>query len=390
MPANALLVPTCVAALVIFALHRRRRRLCGPSSGNSNADTTSPPTALFFGPAQEFRDHVAQHLETHWNLELACDDDKERLAQQARTATALIGGLQPANELLRQSGPNLRLMQCHFTGTDWLAASALPKQVVLCNAGCMETPIAEWVSAAMLHFVVQLPKYDLDMRTRMADAARTQSDTGFAPPFFQTPKPPFRSELSSMCVGVIGMGKIGAAIASRAAAFGCTVVGVVGRMTPQRKRPASLRWLRGPDGLVDLLKESDFVVLACPLSDATRGLIGAAQLAMMKPTAVLINIARGGVVDEAALYEALSRSVIGGAAIDVWWRLPNVAEGQTECAPCRLSDHPFHSLPNVLLSNHTSSWSEEQIQRRHRVIAGNLDAIRQGRPLRSVVQEAAQ
>merc|ERR1712061_423427 len=104
-------------------------------------------------------------------------------------------------------------------------------------------------------------------------------------------------------------------------------------------------------------EQSDFVILGCPLTETTKGLIGSTEFSMMKPTAYLINIARGPVIDEVALYDALCNNTIGGAAIDVWFKLPDVASGQRECAPYDFKRYPFHNLENLLMSPHTSGWS---------------------------------
>ena len=144
---------------------------------------------------------------------------------------------------------------------------------------------------------------------------------------------------------------------------------------------------RWPGDLPTLLKESDFVVMACPLNDTTRGLMNKETLALLKPSAYLINIARGQVVDEDALFEALKSGKLRGAAIDVWWKLPGIASGglSTSCAPYDLAKHPFHELPNVLLSPHTSGWSSAQLERRIKTVAANLDAIYRGEVPANVV-----
>ena len=433
-------------------------RPCDAASASAEfADegAADPPVALFFGPAVRFRQAIESKLTTRWEVREATGTPEEWV-KQASAATVLVGGLEPANAVLRGVGPNLRLLQCHFTGVDWLDRSALPPHVALCNAVGMETPIAEWVLSAMLQFTVSpptasrqtfhsplptsnraftplpshpftftpsaspscpclhalastpwtllrtiacvhwwqvcLPTADADMRARCKTASMEGKDAGFAPPFF-APEPPepghersaFRPEVCGKTVGIVGYGKIGSAIAARAASFGCTVVATVGRAVAPSPPPEGLAWMDGRSGLERLLAVSDFVVLACPLNEATRGLVGAAQLRCMKSTAVLINIARGGVVDEAALYQALTDRVIAGAALDVWWGWPQIGAGQRECAPYDLALHPFHTLSQVIMSNHTSGWSDEQLNRRHELIAGNLDRVARGQPLRSVV-----
>ena len=359
-----------------------------PNEARASAASSSPPLALFFGPAKQFRGPIESRLRTDWLVEDASDDPK-LLLEQARAATALVGGLAQANDLLRSSGPCLKVMQCHFTGTDWLEPSALPSGVTLCNATGMEQPIAEWALASMLQTTVRLPLVDKEMRKRCADAAESGRDAGFAPPFFRPNHPhpdaaPMRSELTGATVGIVGYGTIGHAISVRAVACGMKVAAVVGRKVPPACPPELAR-LDGRDGLERLLATSDYVVLACSLNESTKGLLGAAQLGSMKPSAMLINVARGGVVDEAALYAALTHGTIAHAALDVWWGWPDVGNGQRECAPYDLQRHPFHTLPNVHMSNHTSGWSDQQLGRRYDLIAANLDRLVRGEPLQSVV-----
>ena len=136
-----------------------------------------------------------------------------------------------------------------------------------------------------------------------------------------------------------------------------------------------------PLGELDrMLPRCDVVVIAAGLGPETRGLIDARRLALMKPTALLINIGRALIVDEEALYEALRDQRIGGAAIDVWWRYPTPAEPNA-----RPSNLPFHELPNVLMTPHCSSATDGARDRRLGAIAGNLDRYARGKPLLNVV-----
>src|SRR5581483_3081098 len=110
------------------------------------------------------------------------------------------------------------------------------------------------------------------------------------------------------------------------------------------------------------------------LSDATRGMLGARELALMKRTAVLINVARAEIVDEAALYRALADRTIAGAVLDVWYRYP------TSAAPTLPARHPFHELPNVLMTPHVSGWTEGMLEARAKVIAENVGRVARGEP----------
>src|SRR4030095_452862 len=132
------------------------------------------------------------------------------------------------------------------------------------------------------------------------------------------PPPPFVPELGGKKLGILGYGRIGP----------------------------------GGGGWGALLRGADYVAITLALTPETRGMIGARQLALMKRSAVLINVARGEVVDEDALYEALAGGTIAGAALDVWYRYP---AGPGPTLPSR---RPFHELPNVLMTPHVSGWTE--------------------------------
>jgi phosphoglycerate dehydrogenase-like enzyme len=122
------------------------------------------------------------------------------------------------------------------------------------------------------------------------------------------------------------------------------------------------------------------VLIACALAPEATGLIDASRLALMKPGAMLINVARARIVDEDALYAALKDGHLGGAALDVWWQYPTEAEPER-----RPSRRPFHELPNVLMTPHSSSSSGATADRRWSAVAGNLDRFARGEPLQNVV-----
>lgn len=126
-------------------------------------------------------------------------------------------------------------------------------------------------------------------------------------------------EIHSLTLGLIGFGRIGRTIARRAASFGMRIL-AVDQFADAADGLAEA--ILPPDRLPEMLAQADFVVIACPLTDRTRGLIGAAELAAMKPTGVLINVSRAPIADEEALYGALQRRIIGGAVLDVWYGYP--------------------------------------------------------------------
>jgi glyoxylate reductase len=160
-------------------------------------------------------------------------------------------------------------------------------------------------------------------------------------------------------LGIVGMGNIGRQVARRARGFDMTVLYYNRRRNSQAEAELGVTYVALPD----LLGRADFVTLNVPLTAETRGLIGAEQLALMKPTAILINAARGGVVDHAALLEALEQHRIGGAALDV-----------TEPEPLP-RDHPLLKLDNLLISPHLGSATQ---QTRHKMAELSIANLRAG------------
>ena len=184
-------------------------------------------------------------------------------------------------------------------------------------------------------------------------------------------------EMLGSTVGIIGLGRVGQEVARRAAAFGCHVIAA--NRTPRNRADGVQRVFRLAD-LDHMLPACDFVVLSTALGSETEGLIDARRLALMKGSAFLVNISRGAVVDEDAIYAALRDRVIGGAALDVWWQYPNAAEPER-----RPSRHPFHELPNVVMTPHCSGWTEGMVARRWAEVAGNINRFVRGEPLENVV-----
>jgi len=181
---------------------------------------------------------------------------------------------------------------------------------------------------------------------------------------------PLWPELAGKTLGILGYGRIGQAVARRALAFDMEVLGI--RRDAARPDPHRLAFLRGPAALDEVLARADYVAITLALTPDTRGLIGARELARMKATAVLINVARGEVVDEDALYDALHRGTIAGAALDVWYRYP------TGDVPTEPGHRPFHALPNVLMTPHVSGWTEGMMDARAGVIAENIHRAARG------------
>ena len=171
---------------------------------------------------------------------------------------------------------------------------------------------------------------------------------------------------------VIGLGGIGTEISRRAEAFGMRVLAIDPK---EIERPAFVFRLDKPDKLMELLPQADVVVLACPLTEQTRGLIGEAQLRAMKNSAYLINIDRGGVVQTSALVQALEKKEIAGAGLDV-----------TDPEPLP-AGHPLAKLANVVISPHVGGQAAGARERQWRLLRENVRRFVAGEPLLCVVNK---
>lgn len=314
---------------------------------------------------QEKEGALRSGLATEWWIE-SCDPagDPAAFARLALEADAIVGGPLPGPW---PAMPKLRLFQIPFAGYDFLRPELIPAGAVACNTYEHESAIAEYVLWAMLEWELGV--------SRTAARFKAGSWEGKGPA-----EGPVHGEVRGKTVGIVGYGHIGHEVARRARTFQMNVVGVGRR---PKAMPPELDWYTTVDeGLDRLLATSDYVLVACPLTEATRGLIDAGRLAQMKPSGVIINVARGAVIDEDALYEALRNRRIGGAVIDVWYRYPSAKDPSP-----RPGNRPFHQLDNIIMTPHNSGWTQEQIDRRWVFVCQNLDRLARGEALENVVFE---
>jgi phosphoglycerate dehydrogenase-like enzyme len=255
----------------------------------------------------------------------------------------------------------LKLVQVPGAGLDRIDRSALPMGTALANAYGHEAGISEYVIGAMLALTRSFCRIDASLRR---GAWESQWGVGGSPP----PWP----EMAGKTLGILGYGRIGQALARRALAFDMDVCAI--RRDVSRAGGEGLSFLGGPDALDEVLGRADYLAVTLSLNEQTRGLIGARELALMKPTARLINVARAEIIDEDALYRALADGRLAGAALDVWYRYPK-EPGAT--LPARW---PFHELDNVLMTPHVSGWTEGMLEARAKLIAENIRRTARGEP----------
>lgn len=297
--------------------------------------------------------------------EAIVDDNEAAILPRLADADVLVS--MGFTRAMAEAAPRLRLVQVPGAGLDRIDRSALPARARLANAYGHEAGIAEYIMGAMLALTRSFGSLDASLR-------RGRWDSQWA---IGVPMPPPSPELAGKTLGILGFGHIGEALARRASAFDMQVCAI--RRQAQAEAPQGVSFVAGPERLDDVLRRADYLAITLSLSDATRGLLDERRLRLMKPGAFLINVARAEIVDEAALYGALARREIAGAALDVWYRYPTTAE-PTLPATC-----PFHELDNVIMTPHVSGWTEGMLEARARVIAGNIERTARGeRPINEI------
>jgi phosphoglycerate dehydrogenase-like enzyme len=311
--------------------------------------------------AGTFAAHFAEPVQAH--LGLPCDlivDDESKIVSRLPEVDVLVT-LAFTREM-GETARRLRLVQVPGAGLDRIDRSALPRGTWLANAYGHEVGIAEYVLGAILTLTRSFARLDAALRRGTWDS---QWAIGAGPP------PPW-PELAGKTLGILGYGRIGQHVARRAQAFDMEICAI--RRDVGRSPQAGLALLGGLEILDEVLRRSDYLLIALPVTPETRGMIGAKQLRAMKPTAVLVNVSRAEIIDEVALYRALTERTIAAAALDVWYRYP------TETGPTLPARQPFHELPNVLMTPHVSGWTEGMLRTRARLIVENIHRVARGEP----------
>ncbi|RLC63970.1 MAG: D-2-hydroxyacid dehydrogenase [Chloroflexi bacterium] len=281
---------------------------------------------------------------------------REQFDAHLAEAEIIYGARPPKNVIAR--APKLKWIQTTDAGVDsFLDSDIIESSVIVTNTsgGVHAVSIAECVLEMMLMFVKKMPlcfQLKQERQWKMFNLTVLHSKT----------------------VGIVGLGSIGRQVARLSKAFGMRVL-ATRRSTRSATRTRSVDMLFSQDQLPQLLSDSDFVVLALPLTPETNNLIGEEELRAMKPTAYLINIARGNIVDEATLTRALEENWIAGAGLDVFVTEPLPIESR------------LWELPNVIFSPHVAAEIEDYDLQATRLFADNLRRYLSGKRLRNVVDK---
>jgi len=257
-----------------------------------------------------------------------------------------------------RTAPGLRFLQATAAGAGeqvraaGLSAEELDRVAIASASGVHAVPLAEWSLFGLLAFTKGLPRLRRDGAERHWDHYPVD-------------------ELRGRTVLVVGVGEIGAEVARLASAFGMRVVGVKRDIA---EPVAHVDALHPPTAIDDLVGDVDAVVITLPLTDETRGLVSRRTIARMREGSILVNVGRGGVIDEDALVEALQSGRLAGAALDVFAEEPLPATS------------PLWALENVIVSPHTSALSWHENERIVELFADNLRRYLEGEELRSRVR----
>lgn len=274
------------------------------------------------------------------------EDQKLEVAKDADIFIIANGKL--SEEVINQA-PNLKLISVGFTGVDHVPADiCLNKGITVCNSqGYATIPTAELAVSLML------------MRTRYIPETETKVRNG------ETKGSLIGTELSYKTVGIVGTGMIGRQTASLLKGFKVKLLGYDIEESQEAKEIGIIY-----KSLEEVFAESDFVSLHLPLLDSTKGLVNKELLSLMKVDAILINCARGPIVDSEALQEALSNDKIRGAGVDVY-----------EIEPPIPTDHKLFNAKNITVTPHIAFASKESMVRRAQIVFDNVDAYLAGYPI---------
>ena len=284
--------------------------------------------------------------------------DEPTLTRLAASADAILATLAPLGAAVIEAGADLKVIAKVGAGVDNIdVAAATRRNLPVCNTpGANAESVADHVLALILAIARRVLPLD----------AITRAGRGWEswPPYLG-------EELGGKVLGIVGLGRAGQAVARRGRAFGMECQAheaFADRLAPEATEEVVLT------SLDELLSTADYVSLHVPLSHATQGLVGARELRLMKPTAVLINTARGPVVDEAALVRALRDGEIGGAGIDVFEHEPPV-------------DSALFALDDVVLTPHVAGMTTEATAGARRLAAASIIAALSGETPPRVVND---
>ena len=319
-----------------------------------------------------FLDPLAQALGDDWTIQnWTIEQPKTELSELASQASVLVVTAELTYskdsqliEDLIKAGKQLQLIQVPFSGMDWLKKEWLPEGCRVCNTNQHSEPIAEYVMLGILEFAVNMRLMDRELR---------QGRWTYGGSIVRGKK---HGEIQGKTIGFIGYGHIAKRVTELATPFGMKFLAI----SRNPRQDSRLVWWKDSSHLDELLSASYYILITSPLSDSTRDMINEKTLRKMKSTGVIINVARGPIINEEAIYKALKNHEIGGALLDVWYQYAS-----TENLEMRPSSFPFHELDNVIMTPHTASWTDDLDTRRIGSVVQNIQNFIHKKPLVEIV-----
>jgi phosphoglycerate dehydrogenase-like enzyme len=308
------------------------------------------------------------------NAVVAHDQDTAVLEGQTERAEVMVGLMRAVTPRMLESASRLRLVHVLGHGVDGLLTSEAVKilearDVAVARANPAATAIAEYVIMTM----VALSRRLVLVHDSLARHGSWSPDLRRRRPFGS-----LGGELFGATLGVVGFGPIAQETARRALAFGMRVVTHTRRPEAVEASGVPVSRAFGPEECEDFFREVDHLVLAAPLTETTRGIVDRRSLALMKHGSYLVNISRGPMLDERAVYEALQSGRLAGAAFDVW---TSEESGRQSGYPSELPLHQF----NVLMTPHYAALTREARERALRVVGENVRRLQHDEPLLNLV-----
>ena len=310
---------------------------------------------------QRFAEDLSRELSSVHDLQTFGDENDAEIAALLSDADVLASAIFKAS-WCDPDHCSLRLVHSVGAGTDWIDFDSLPADCKVCNVYGHQWGVAE--QAMMLAMALQKKLFAMDAALRRGD---------------WTPQPPLLEEMRQRNLLILGLGHVGQELVRWGHFLSMNVTALTRSPSKDRGKIEGLSAVGGLDELDNHLGQADFVIVAIPATNETKGLLGEKQFALMKSTAFVLNLGRAPVIDEVALYQALKNRTIAGAGLDVWYRYPDDFN-----EPLLPAQQPFHELDNVIMTPHKATY--ETMAYRWREIAENIDRLAQGAPLKCQVR----
>ncbi|MBD3171606.1 hypothetical protein GF326_03965 [Candidatus Bathyarchaeota archaeon] len=281
----------------------------------------------------------------------------EELVELARDVEVIVSTR--LSHIVAENASKLKLLQKMGAGVDDMPFDALRPETYMANtSGSTPLPLAEGAVALLL----ALAKRVVPRHNEFLEGRGDKQGVLF----------------HGMTAGILGMGSIGVEVARMLKGVGMKVIGTRRERDEKLRRELGLEWIGGKDDLDHLMRESDFLVVTVPLTPDTRGLIGEHEIRLLKTGSYIVNVARGAIIQERPLYEALKDGHLAGAALDVWWQ-PHFWDPMWNTEGKPPSAYPFWELNNVICTPHNIVFTDHQSEASLDIMVENIKRVHEGK-----------